>query len=119
MCVLLAVLALAVAAPLRQRRQLDTPMSGDLTGYGTCPVIHYYHKIAKPECYSSNNVSILPHLILKKKGNLYDGYGNNDYGTGNIFSTQENQGFDSNNQQVPAYGGYQDFGGYDGGNWFG
>jgi hypothetical protein len=31
---LLAVLALAVAAPLRQRRQLDPAMGGALTGYG-------------------------------------------------------------------------------------
>ncbi|XP_046634433.1 uncharacterized protein LOC124313512 isoform X2 [Daphnia pulicaria] len=80
---LLAVLAVAVAAPLRQRRQLDPAMGGALTGYG----------------------------------NLYDGYGDNDDGTGNIFSVQVSQGFDNNNQQedeAAGYGGYEDFGGYGG-----
>jgi hypothetical protein len=36
---LLAVLALAVAAPLRQRRQLDPAMGGALTGYGNIPTL--------------------------------------------------------------------------------
>jgi hypothetical protein len=54
---------------------------------------------------------------MKSTGNLYDGYGDNDYGTGNIFSVQVSQGFDNNNNQQPeetGYGGYEDFGGYGG-----
>lgn len=34
LCVLLAVLALAVAAPHRQRRQFDGYMGGAMAGYG-------------------------------------------------------------------------------------
>jgi hypothetical protein len=34
LCVLSVVLALAVAAPHRQRRQFDNYMEGDMNGYG-------------------------------------------------------------------------------------
>lgn len=54
---------------------------------------------------------------MESTGNLYDGYGDNDDGTGNIFSVQVSQGFDNNQQDEAAaagYGGYEDFGGYGG-----
>jgi hypothetical protein len=45
-------------------------------------------------------------FTFESTGNLYDGYGDNDDGTGNIFSVQVSQGFDNNNNQQPEETGY-------------